>query len=389
MKSYLIEKAFGLILALNLVACAHEIPMGNGDLTERESSESEMTEEQIANQLWDDQGEREAPSVADRDSASDSLGSADSDTVAKLDEVSDGLNSDTASDMASETESDTQSDTEPSLDKPSAIVAAAEAPSAASEKTVASEAVVAQFKQVPQQSAENPVAAAAPAVETKNRYYVVRAGDTAEYVSMLIYKNTQKASKLVAWNGPSEAWAAGKVLYYVSPVKPRDKRILSFYEERQLPSEMLTVQSGDSLAALAEKRLGSSLSAKEIALVNGLSENENLKPGQVLKLYPSPLLGAQTAPATTVAAAAVAVPSEAKGTPTVLEKSNSVRGPAIITLAPAAATDAKPKVSLASSVMSTLLNHHPLVLACTLLVLTLFGIFFYMQRKRGGSPYDF
>ena len=33
--------------------------------------------------------------------------------------------------------------------------------------------------------------------------------------------------------------------------------------------------------------------------------------------------------------------------------------------------------------------HPALVLGCTVAVLVLFGLFFYLQRRRGGSHYDF
>lgn len=392
MKSIRLLQYVGVLVALNLVACAHEIPLEGGDLTEQESAEEQVADN---NQLWQSEGELVAASTA-----------AEGET-AQLD----------AAQTALESEFDSASAAPVPVAAVAQTIDTESAPKVEAPAAPASESLAVRVRQVAKRDVPQEAVAKvevsvkgspAPSVEQpkrdeKNRYYVARTGDSAEYVSVLIYKTSDYAAKLLAWNGPSSTWTPGKVLYYVSPEKPEDTKVVSFYEERGLAYDSMTVQPGDTLAGLAEKHLGNSLSSKEIALVNGLKEEEPLKPGQVLKIYPSPLLGktraetmvAQVPPISDQKPAAAVVDSrvaasninDRQAAPTAMEKSDSVKGPAIITLAPAPVAD-KPKASLASTVMSTLFNHHPLVLACVFAILALFGGFYYMHRRRG-SHYDF
>lgn len=371
MKSTILTRILGLAVAMQLVACAHEIPMSMEDNSDA-ASNSEATESE---QVWEDSKGIEPMAVDAQDAEMD----------AQLEQMSEGLEGDLAP-----TAEPKVADAGPELVQPAAAPAAEAAP----------EVKVREVAAVPAPAVET--AKPAPAVKkgnTKNRYYVVRAGDTPEYVSMLIYKSPDKAGKLVAWNGPAKDWKAGTVLFYVSPEKPQDPRMQSFYEERGLASQAITVQAGDSLPLIAERHLGSAGSAKELLLVNGLKEGDTIQPGQLLQVYPSPLLAQKTeTPAEKVAsnvttpAVSAPVPTPAvdsQAAPVVMEKANSIRGPSIITLAPAPPADAKAKASLASTLVAALFVHHPLVLGCTVAVLALFGLFFYLQRRRGRSPYDF
>ncbi len=378
MKSTILTRILGLAVAMQLVACAHEIPMSMEDTDAASNSEASESE-----QVWEDSKGIEPVTVDSQDVEMD----------AQLEKIGDGL------------ESDLAPAAEPKVAAAPELVAPAAAPAVQAVPEVKAREVAAA-----PQAAAIVAAVEAPAPEptkpaptakkenAKNRYYVVRAGDTPEYVSMLIYKSADKAGKLVAWNGPAKDWKAGTVLFYVSPEKPQDDRMQSFYEERGLASQAITVQPGDSLPLIAERHLGSAGSAKELLLVNGLKEGDKIQPGQLLQVYPSPLLGQKAeAPAAKVAAVttpAVTTPVptpavDSQPAPVVMEKANSIRGPAIITLAPAPPADAKAKASLASTLVAALFVHHPLVLGCTLAVLVLFGVFFYLHRRRGGSHYDF
>lgn len=243
----------------------------------------------------------------------------------------------------------------------------------------------------------------------KNRYYVVRTGDTAEFVSKMIFGSSKHAQELVRWNGPVAKWVPGTVLFYVSPKAPHDRKMVSFYEERGLNSQRVTVRPGDSLGSIARNLLGSEGSAKELALVNGIRDSEPLHPGQLLQVYPSPLLvmeapksatksqsiahadpvGASNKTVTPAPEAPIPVkPLDLKPAPTVLQAADAPRGPVVITLAPPN-PDANKKTSLASTVIAALFHHHPLVLACSLAVLLLLGYFFYLQRRRVRDFIDF
>lgn len=381
MKSTILTRILGLAVAMQLVACAHEIPMSMEDNSDA-ASNSEASESE---QVWEDSKGIEPVAVDPQDAEMD----------AQLEKMSEGLEGDLA--PAAEPR---VADAGPQLVAPAAAPASEAVPEVKVREVaaVATPAPAVAAVQAPAPETTKP-APAVKKVNAKNRYYVVRAGDTPEYVSMLIYKSADKAGKLVAWNGPAKDWMAGTVLFYVSPEKPQDPRMQSFYEERGLASQAITVQAGDSLPLIAERHLGSAGSAKELLLVNGLKEGDKIQPGQLLQVYPSPLLAQKTeAPAEKVAsnvttpAVSAPVPTPAvdsQAAPVVMEKANSIRGPAIITLAPAPPADAKAKASLASTLVAALLVHHPLVLGCTVAVLVLFGLFFYLQRRRGGSHYDF
>ena len=380
MKSTILARILGLAVAMQLVACAHEIPMSMEDNSDA-ASNSEASESE---QAWEDSKGVEPVAVDAQDAEMD----------AQLEKMSDGL------------EGELTPAAEPKVAAAPELVAPAAAPAVQAVPEVKAREVAAVVAPAPAVAAvEAPApeptkqAPAVKKVTAKNRYYVVRAGDTPEYVSMLIYKSADKAGKLVAWNGPAKDWKAGTVLFYVSPEKPEDARMQSFYEERGLASQAITVQAGDSLPLIAERHLGSAGSVKELLLVNGLKEGDTIQPGQLLQVYPSPLLGQKAeAPAAKVAAnvttpavsAPVPTPAvDSQPAPVVMEKANSIRGPAIITLAPAPPADTKAKANLASTLVAALFVHHPLVLGCTVAVLVLFGVFFYLQRRRGGSRYDF
>ncbi|NBT58554.1 hypothetical protein EBT16_07195 [bacterium] len=94
-----------------------------------------------------------------------------------------------------------------------------------------------------------------------NRFYFARKGDSPKKVSQLIYGNSNFAKKLVLWNG--KIWSPGKVVFYSSPVSPKDKRMASFYQERNIQPDEYQVNAGDWLTRIAKKHLGSAKSWKE------------------------------------------------------------------------------------------------------------------------------
>lgn len=221
-----------------------------------------------------------------------------------------------------------------------------------------------------------------------NRYYLVRAGDTAEYVSNLIYGKPDHAAVLQVWNGSSRHWVPGKLLYYSSPVAPADRKVISFYSERKVPSREYVAKPGDSLQIVADRLLGHPGSAREIALANGLGETP-LKVGQKLKIYLSPLSGDEKArqPEVTVATRAPAKEASPQPAPKVVEVA-AIKPPVTqeVTLAPKAPKEKSPK--LASAGISSFLQHNPLLIACTTVVVFLIASYLYMQRKRY-RKYDF
>jgi hypothetical protein len=119
-----------------------------------------------------------------------------------------------------------------------------------------------------------------------NRFYILRQGDTPNSVAQLIYGDASKATNLSKWN---PGWKPGKVVYYSSPNDPQDGQMKSFYQERNIPSEEYVVKQGDWLSRIAQNKLGSLQSWKEIAIVNGMDTPDSIDPGQKLAIYPADL----------------------------------------------------------------------------------------------------
>lgn len=124
-----------------------------------------------------------------------------------------------------------------------------------------------------------------------NRFYFLRKGDTPKKVSNLIYQGPQKSKALLGWNGGTSQWKPGKVVYYSSPSQPDDSQMRSFYQEHGIAPDEYQVKRGDWLSRIATKKLGSPLSWKEIAIVNGMERPDAIEPGQKLAVYPIDLNG--------------------------------------------------------------------------------------------------
>lgn len=120
-----------------------------------------------------------------------------------------------------------------------------------------------------------------------NRFYFVRQNDTPEKVSELLYGTPAMAKQLQMWNG--KKWKPGTVAYYISPVKPEDHEMRSFYQEHNVPAEEYQVADGETLPKIAQAKLGHPASWKEIAVVNGITTAENLPPGTRIAIYPADL----------------------------------------------------------------------------------------------------
>ncbi len=120
-----------------------------------------------------------------------------------------------------------------------------------------------------------------------NRFYFARQGDSPDSVSMLVYGNSDRAKDLTKWNG--NAWKAGKLLYYNSPVQGTDTEMRSFYQERNVPPEEYSVQAGDTLLKVAKAKYANEGSWKEIAVINGFEKMGKTEPGTRIALYPTDL----------------------------------------------------------------------------------------------------
>ena len=120
-----------------------------------------------------------------------------------------------------------------------------------------------------------------------NRFYFLRKGDTPKSVSTLLYGESNKALSLSKWNG--KGWEAGKIVFYSSPIDARDKKMRSFYQEKNVQPDEYTIQRSDWLSKISKKNLGSAKSWKEIAVVNGLASPDSIEIGQKIAIYPKDL----------------------------------------------------------------------------------------------------
>ena len=254
--------------------------------------------------------------------------------------------------------------------------------------------------------AETAVQASAPAPEVNkprhhrkhaakklNRYYFLRTGDTPEFLSKLFYETPDRAEQLVAWNQPRESWQAGKIIYYKSAVKPADRKMLSFYEEKEVAPETYVTKAGDSLAKLAEEKYGSALSAVEIAAVNDLHTDDALPVGKELKLYPAPL-GGEANPAVKPEVAksdSEMIKAEIQKVENDTAKTAPV-SPQVATSAPMPIPQPvvpDKQANLASMEVTSFARQNPIVIAGLGALLVLLGSYFVAARKRTRSRLDF
>jgi len=134
-----------------------------------------------------------------------------------------------------------------------------------------------------------------------NRYYFVRTGDSAESLSKLFYGSTDHEKELITWNGFSKSWKAGKLVFFVSADQPDDTEMSSFYEEQGINTETYTVKNGDQLSTIAKDKYGNVMSWKEIAVLNHLSNPDQIKTGQQLTLLPTQMTSIHAKPAAVTA----------------------------------------------------------------------------------------
>ena len=229
-------------------------------------------------------GEDFAAAEASPTESSDDIGNSEPANETDLENPGDV---DTLKKAEAEVQENAQPKTEPSVIFPSAGDTSSEAP-AVEESAVTEEVIPAKPRNAwVGQTPKIPRNAVYRAGKKLNRFYFVRKGDTPKKVARLIYGKPQEWKKLTRWNGTP--WNPGKLIYYSSPLNPKDTKMGSFYQERKITPEEYRIQSGDWLTRIANKRLGSAWSWKEIAVVNGLKAPNAIEVGQLLAIYPKDL----------------------------------------------------------------------------------------------------
>ena len=120
-----------------------------------------------------------------------------------------------------------------------------------------------------------------------NRFYFYRVTDTAEVVAARLMGSAEKLAQLRKFN--SGKWRPGQPLFYPSVSDPSDRKMQSFYEERNIRGESYTVGKGDWLSKIAARNFGSPMSWKEIAILNGIHNPDTIERGQRIVLMPKDL----------------------------------------------------------------------------------------------------
>ncbi len=120
-----------------------------------------------------------------------------------------------------------------------------------------------------------------------NAYYFVRGEGSWVDLAQRIYQDPGVAEDLKAWN-PRTRITTGAVVYYRSAVRPSDDLVMkSFSEDFGFMPESYTVQKGDTISKIAQARLGSVHSWREIAAANaGVTNINAIAPGMTLAIPP-------------------------------------------------------------------------------------------------------
>ncbi len=110
-----------------------------------------------------------------------------------------------------------------------------------------------------------------------NAVYIVRDGDSLSSISSKIYRTPDRESELLEINpNLANKISVGDKVYYNSPNRPDDRgRLLSYYEDSNLPPSVYSAKRGENIRDIAENILGNRNSWKELWAKNiDLEESE-------------------------------------------------------------------------------------------------------------------
>ncbi len=110
-----------------------------------------------------------------------------------------------------------------------------------------------------------------------NAVYIVREGDTLASISGKIYGDPQRESELLEINTTlARKISVGDKVYYNSPNRPNDRgRLVPYYEDANINSNVYSAKKGENIRDIAENLLGNRESWKELWAKNpDLNESE-------------------------------------------------------------------------------------------------------------------
>ncbi|MES2964623.1 MAG: hypothetical protein V4760_12085 [Bdellovibrionota bacterium] len=128
---------------------------------------------------------------------------------------------------------------------------------------------------------------------TLNRVYLARPKDNWKSVSTKLYGSPDRQKDLKKWNPGSVN--TGKKIYYSSPSNPSDGRMLTHYEEQNIPPMTYTSQPGDNLRKVSKNLLGFNDAWKEVWSTNlNVESKGDIPAGTELKYWPESAAPTQT-----------------------------------------------------------------------------------------------
>ncbi len=121
-----------------------------------------------------------------------------------------------------------------------------------------------------------------------NAFYFVRGEGSWVDLAQRIYRDPIRAEDLKAWN-PGVKIATGSVVFYRSPTRPSDDLAMKpFHEDFGVPADSYTFQDGDTVEKVAEAKLGSKDSWREIQIANrDISDFAKVSSGTVIAIPPA------------------------------------------------------------------------------------------------------
>lgn len=144
-----------------------------------------------------------------------------------------------------------------------------------------------------------------PGGTTLNRVYLARPKDNWKSISTKVFGDATHVAELKKWN-PGTSVSVGKKIYYASPSNPSDGRMLTFYEDQNIPPQTYTSQPGDNIRKVSKNLLGFNDAWREVWSTNlNVESKGNIPAGTELKYWPD-----VAAPTQTIAQNNVAPPTE-------------------------------------------------------------------------------
>ena len=122
-----------------------------------------------------------------------------------------------------------------------------------------------------------------------NRLYVVRQGESMDAVAQKLYGNPAESETLYSFNPHfrGKSIKVGDKIYYQSPRRRDDQRMMTYYEDVGMNPQYYTSQPGDNIRKVAKQLLGHDRSWMELYATNEMVDSKNAIPaGLQIRYWP-------------------------------------------------------------------------------------------------------